>query len=87
MRRMMLVAALSGATLVATAGSALAVGAEPNENNCYGAAVSDFLAGPGGNPGTTNGLVTSGLAQDQMVDDFQQAFREAAASCGTTGQP
>ncbi len=75
---------MSAALLATTAGPALAVGAEENLHNCYGAAVSEFVAGPGGNPSTTNGEVTSGFAQEQLVDEFQQAFREAAANCGET---
>lgn len=84
MRRIFFVAALSGAMLAGTAAPTLAVGPEENLHNCYGAAVAAFLAGPGGNPGTTNGEVTSGFAQQQLVDEFQQAFREAAANCGAT---
>jgi hypothetical protein len=62
--------------------------------NCYGAAVRDFLAGPGKeNPGSAadpttfegrpafNGPVTSGFAQQQQVDEFQRASRDAFASC------
>ena len=81
LRRAILTGAAAMAAVLAIVGPASAAG---EEHNCYGAAVKAFLAGPGGNPGTTNGQVTSGFAQEQLVDDFQQAFREAAANCGET---
>ena len=62
--------------------------------NCYGAAVRDFLARPGTeNPGSAadpttfdgkdafNGPVKSDFAQQQQVDEFQRASRDALASC------
>jgi hypothetical protein len=91
--RVLIQASLAAATIaVLTAGPASAQ-APANANNCYGATQSDAVAGPGGNPGTTNGQVTSGVARTSGADkrnalaDFQQNFREEHASCGGTGKP
>jgi len=86
---------IAAATSAVAASPASAQGVpNPNENNCYGTAQSGFVAGPGGNPGTTNGEVTSGAARSRpgqvgpnTLVDFQQAAREQNASCGTTGKP
>ena len=92
-RRTLVVAVVAAAAMALMGGTASAAGAPQNANNCYGVAQSAFLAGPGGNPGTTNGAVTSPLAQQRsltrgsMLKDFQQNARETNASCGTTGAP
>jgi hypothetical protein len=81
------VAMLMAAMLALTASMVLA---QPQpEHNCNGALQSGAVAGQGGNPGTGNGQVTSGVAKDQGVDDFQQNFGPgASANCGDApGEP
>ena len=81
MKRILLLLTVAALLLALTAGVALAQ-ATQNPHNCYGAAQSEFVAGAGGNPGTTNGQVTSSFAKKQQVDEFQQGARESNANCG-----
>jgi hypothetical protein len=93
-KRSVVVAGVAASMFLLSVGPASADGAPPNSNNCYGAAQSAFVAGPGGNPGTTNGAVTSSFAQTpsatgtgNAVTDFQMAARDTNANCGNTGAP
>jgi hypothetical protein len=54
MRHVLLLLVVAAMMLTLTAGPALAAptGAPLNENNCFGAGSSEFVAGPGGNPGS-----------------------------------
>jgi hypothetical protein len=64
MRRILLLLAVAAMILALTAGPVFAQNGAPlNDNNCFGAGSSEFVAGPGGNPGTTNGAFTSNFAK------------------------
>ena len=86
MRRMLLLAVAVMLLALTTAGPALAAptGAPLNEHNCFGAGSSEFVAGPGGNPGSKanpspefnnfNGPATSSFVKEQggvALGEFQ----------------
>jgi hypothetical protein len=86
MRRVLLLMAVAAMILALTAGPALAAptGAPLNDKNCFGAGSSEFVAGPGGNPGSKhelspefknfNGPATSSFVKDQggtALGEFQ----------------
>jgi len=86
MRRVLLLLAVAAMILALTAGPALAAptGAPLNENNCFGAGSSEFVAGQGGNPGSFhepseefdnfNGPATSGFVKEEggtALGEFQ----------------
>ena len=86
MKRILLLMAVAAMILALTAGPALAAptGAPLNENNCFGAGSSEFVAGPGGNPGSAhepseefdnfNGPATSSFVKEQggvALGEFQ----------------
>ena len=89
MKRIRILLLLAVATMLLTlmmAGLAWAdpTGAPLNENNCFGAGSSEFVAGPGGNPGSAhepseefdnfNGPATSSFVKEQggvALGEFQ----------------